>query len=902
VRRRAALTRLLCTTALSTLCLIAPVAMDRAHAQVGVTSSSTGKPLGTPPAQNERILYVGTDVYTNEAIRTGADDRAHLLFNDGTALSIGPNSQLAIDRYVYDPDKRTGNLAVTVNRGVFRLVGGNITKSSEAVIKTPAATIGVRGGISVVDATKPQDVKAYFLFGEFMRVTNSGGEEMARRPGSIIEILTGSRPGGPRLASGTELAFAKAPLERPSGGPTTPGAGAPTSASIDQALAQSGVGAANSGQAPSAIAPGKESGSDSAAALSGVSDAGVSDAGGRSGQRIVQPPPAPPAGVSFQGRFLADSPYTSFDPTTLAAPRHPELNTALSSSSIVGGDTLLLGTESGASFTLPWLPGTGVVLTSANANSSFGPLNGFGLIAPGGDFFAYVFSPEGDSEQVGGVIGGVPTPTASFPTTGFGAHGLIGIHSPTLLSATPFVADIDVERPAVLNAYNSPLLSVYSANVHVGNIAGAPIPDQRARAMQASFGVYGQGAGQSSYLGLILAGYTTDYTKPDALGLTGSYQGFLRASASERVVSLQSAVSTLETGTGTAIFGANAAYMALGPDALVTTGVNASERTPQAAARQPHESLTPTNDYYPVALALPVPVPEGIGTRRTSRTLSGYAASNVEVRNAFGDFYEYGLRNLDPADVSITTNANTNLVQATIRMLANGDAGKDVTLPLGGLTPGATVTSAFIDDANFAMTHSATAGATYFEGNPATARVIAVTQSTVPVQNFLPEGVTFCSCEYLTWGYWAGEVRYTSGPRAGETDRMHLGTWVAGELSSVAQIPVTGTASYTGHVVGNVANNGQHYLAAGAFQHSWNFGSRTGTLAITKFDGVNFTGTSSAPLTPRDFSGTFTGGGRFGELNGSFFRSPTDPVAYQAGSFRILGELYKAHGIFVGKR
>ena len=33
----------------------------------------------------------------------------------------------------------------------------------------------------------------------------------------------------------------------------------------------------------------------------------------------------------------------------------------------------------------------------------------------------YVFSPDGDSEQVGGVFGGTPTPTAGFPTSGYGA-------------------------------------------------------------------------------------------------------------------------------------------------------------------------------------------------------------------------------------------------------------------------------------------------------------------------------------------------------------------------------------------------------------------------------------------------------------------------------------------------
>src|SRR6185437_5936668 len=54
-----------------------------AQSRVGVTSATTGDPLGKPPAQAERVLKVGIDVQANEAITTGANDRAHLLFLDG---------------------------------------------------------------------------------------------------------------------------------------------------------------------------------------------------------------------------------------------------------------------------------------------------------------------------------------------------------------------------------------------------------------------------------------------------------------------------------------------------------------------------------------------------------------------------------------------------------------------------------------------------------------------------------------------------------------------------------------------------------------------------------------------------------------------------------------------------
>jgi len=98
---------------------------------VGVASAVSGEPRGTPPAQNERILRVGIDVFSNERVRTGANDRAHLVFTDGSALSVGVNSEITIDRFVYDPSTRQGDLAFTASRGAFRFVGGAISKKTE---------------------------------------------------------------------------------------------------------------------------------------------------------------------------------------------------------------------------------------------------------------------------------------------------------------------------------------------------------------------------------------------------------------------------------------------------------------------------------------------------------------------------------------------------------------------------------------------------------------------------------------------------------------------------------------------------------------------------------------------------------------------------------------------------
>src|SRR5690242_6117931 len=55
-----------------------------------------------------RQLAVGNPVFQNEAVRTGNNSVAQLLFSDQTTLSLGPRSEVRLDRYVYDPNRSAG--------------------------------------------------------------------------------------------------------------------------------------------------------------------------------------------------------------------------------------------------------------------------------------------------------------------------------------------------------------------------------------------------------------------------------------------------------------------------------------------------------------------------------------------------------------------------------------------------------------------------------------------------------------------------------------------------------------------------------------------------------------------------------------------------------------------------
>jgi hypothetical protein len=87
-------------------------------------------------------LSGGSSVYAKETVRTGDAGKADLQFHDSSNLSVGPKSSVRLDKFVYDPNKSAGSVAIQATRGSFRFVTGSQGKST---VKTPYGTLGIRG-------------------------------------------------------------------------------------------------------------------------------------------------------------------------------------------------------------------------------------------------------------------------------------------------------------------------------------------------------------------------------------------------------------------------------------------------------------------------------------------------------------------------------------------------------------------------------------------------------------------------------------------------------------------------------------------------------------------------------------------------------------------------------------
>jgi len=161
-------------------------AVGPAHGQtIGTFGSLEPQIDGTPPGAATRRLAVGSNVVADERIVSSANGRGQILFVDQTTITIAPDSDLVLNRFVFDPDRGTGDIAVTLGKGALRFIGGKITKGSEGTIRTPSATIGVRGGLILVDLLGDVE-RAILVAGEYVCIDGGAGRHCTSRSGGIV--------------------------------------------------------------------------------------------------------------------------------------------------------------------------------------------------------------------------------------------------------------------------------------------------------------------------------------------------------------------------------------------------------------------------------------------------------------------------------------------------------------------------------------------------------------------------------------------------------------------------------------------------------------------------------------------------------------------------------------------
>ena len=99
---------------------------------------------GAPQAH---IAVVRQRVALNDEVQTGGRSQLQVLLLDKTTFTVGANARLTIDRFVYDPNRSARTLAASVTKGAFRFISGRPDTAGSTSVRTPIASIGIRGTI-----------------------------------------------------------------------------------------------------------------------------------------------------------------------------------------------------------------------------------------------------------------------------------------------------------------------------------------------------------------------------------------------------------------------------------------------------------------------------------------------------------------------------------------------------------------------------------------------------------------------------------------------------------------------------------------------------------------------------------------------------------------------------------
>lgn len=188
-----------CAT-LGLLLVLVDAPAAEANSKIGVASAVKNEVQGSG-----RTLSVGSSVFANERIRTGDASTAQLLFLDKTVVSVGPKAELLLDKYVYNPNRGTGQVVLNAVQGGMRFVTGAQNPTNYA-IKTPVATLGIRG--TVVDLLiSPIETFIGVLEGT-LTIRLLSGMEMTLPEGWYVKIAANGTPGKAERYKGDDPSIA----------------------------------------------------------------------------------------------------------------------------------------------------------------------------------------------------------------------------------------------------------------------------------------------------------------------------------------------------------------------------------------------------------------------------------------------------------------------------------------------------------------------------------------------------------------------------------------------------------------------------------------------------------------------------------------------------------------------
>lgn len=129
-----------------------------------------------------------TPIVYGTRVETGPDAKAQFLLLDETSFTVGPNSEMVLDDFVYDPRTDVKRVSARIARGVFRWITGKVArKDADSIrIQTNVIAIGIRGTDLEINADQFGSGSVILHEGEIEVEEHDSGKPFTMRAGQTL--------------------------------------------------------------------------------------------------------------------------------------------------------------------------------------------------------------------------------------------------------------------------------------------------------------------------------------------------------------------------------------------------------------------------------------------------------------------------------------------------------------------------------------------------------------------------------------------------------------------------------------------------------------------------------------------------------------------------------------------
>ena len=163
-----------------------------------------------------RELKAGDKIYLNETIYAGVGAGTQILLLDQSTFTVGEDSEVVMDTFVFDPKTNDGKIVASVKQGSLKVISGLISKKNpdSLTVKVPEGTLGSRGTEfqTIVSKGKtdtlligPGKNNTLGMRPGAVLVGNSLGQTLLDNPYSMTSMTKGKAPGQAKKITKNQL-------------------------------------------------------------------------------------------------------------------------------------------------------------------------------------------------------------------------------------------------------------------------------------------------------------------------------------------------------------------------------------------------------------------------------------------------------------------------------------------------------------------------------------------------------------------------------------------------------------------------------------------------------------------------------------------------------------------------